>query len=79
MFGVERLHWFGWNWQLYHSGWNLLLWWPCWLVTIGLVGWCRRLGALRPQQWRGEPEWMGGGFGFDQWFVLSLRLGEDIG
>jgi hypothetical protein len=79
MFGVERLHWFGWNWQLYHSGWNLLRWWPCWLVTVGLVGWCRRLGALRPQRWRGEPEWMGGGFGFDQRFVLSLRLGGDIG
>jgi hypothetical protein len=27
MFGVERLHWFGWNWQLRHSDWSLLQWW----------------------------------------------------
>jgi hypothetical protein len=43
------------------------------------VGWCRRLGALRPQRWWGGPKWIGGGFGFDQRFVWSLHLGGDFG
>jgi hypothetical protein len=38
MFGVERLHWLGWNLQLCHSGWSLLWWWAYWLIAVGLVG-----------------------------------------
>jgi hypothetical protein len=76
--GVERLRWFGRSWQLRHSDWSMMRW-TCWLVVVGLVGWCRRLGSLRPRRWWGGPKWMSDGFGFDQRFGWSLHLDGDVG